>query len=309
MPPMPQPPARRAAVHGNQVIIETAEQHAARALAAAYNQARREILDLILQMWSRLQAGALPPTPERLLQLMRQVGMLDQIDARLRQLERDAGVILRGVVVDASEMGLDAVRRELNTLPRDVRQAMQPFSRIDTALVERFLPLALEDAHLATGTLASTLRRELQTGILQGESFPDLVRRMLNADASIWTRGQVSAELGVRRMVIHANNAARLDYLRQARRDIPELGKQVVASIQANTTETCLRAHGQVRPLDDNFELTGEPRFADAMMHTPFHWRCRSAIAAWHPAFERGTLTTAAMRASAAEELARRRRQ
>lgn len=306
MPPMPRPPARRAAIDRSQHIIETAEVQAARALAAAYNQARRELLDAMLQMWSRLQAGALAPTPERILQLIRQMGMLGQIDTRLRQLETDTGLILRGVVVDASERGLDAIQRELGTLPADVRQAMRPFSLIDTALVERFLPLALDEAHLATGSLANMLRRELQVGILQGESFPALVQRMLGADQSVWVRGRVSAELGVRRMVIHANNAAKLDYLRQARRDIPELRKQVVASIQSNTTETCLRAHGQVRLLDENFELTGEPRFADAMMHTPFHWNCRSAIAAWHPIFERGGMTTSSMRDDAAAELRRR---
>lgn len=307
MPPMPRPPARRAAIDRSQHIIETAEVQAARALAAAYNQARRELLDAILQMWSRLQAGALAPTPERLLQLIRQMGMLEMIDGRLRRLEEETGVILRGVVVHASEQGLDAIQRELATLPVEVRQAMRPFSRIDSVMVDRFLPLALDNAHLAVGTLNSTLRRELQAGVLQGESFPALVQRMFGVDQSVWARGRISAELGVRRMVIHANNAARLDYLRQARSDIPELQKQVVASVQADTTETCLRAHGQVRPLDENFELTGEPRFADEMLHTPFHWNCRSAIAAWHPVFERGGMTTSSMRDDAAAELRRRR--
>ena len=293
----------------NQALMESLEAKAARQTAMAYNQARRELLDSLLSLWSRIETGAIEITPARLLEMVRQANLIAEIDARLLELERQHGVVLRDVVNFASEAALQQVERELALLPKEIREGMRPFSRIDAVMVERFLPIALADAHNATTATALTLQRELQAGILQGESFPSLVKRLMGAttdEPSVWARGRTSAELMTRRTVIHANNAARVDYLRQAEAEIPGLQKQVCAVIQSNTTECCLRAHGQIKPIDEPFDLTGQPRFADRMMHTPFHWNCRTAIVAYHPVFERGGLTTANMRASAEAELRRR---
>ena len=58
-----------------------------------------------------------------------------------------------------------------------------------------------------------------------------------------------------------------------ARRDGPDaLDKQAVAAIDERTTECCLLVHGQIVPLDEDFTLTGRPRFADKLQWTPFHW-------------------------------------
>lgn len=57
------------------------------------------------------------------------------------------------------------------------------------------------------------------------------------------------------------------------------LQKQVVAALDERTTDCCLRAHGQVVDLDADFELRGEPKYADRLQWTPFHWYCRSSIA------------------------------
>jgi len=64
--------------------------------------------------------------------------------------------------------------------------------------------------------------------------------------------------------------------------------KQVVAGLDNRTTDCCLQAHGQVQPLDKPFRLTGEPRFADLMDWTPFHWYCRSSVALYLPVFDDG---------------------
>lgn len=57
-----------------------------------------------------------------------------------------------------------------------------------------------------------------------------------------------------------------------------EYRKQVVAAIDERTTECCLMAHGQVRRWETDFVLQGEPRFADHLPWTPFHWYCRSSV-------------------------------
>ena len=55
--------------------------------------------------------------------------------------------------------------------------------------------------------------------------------------------------------------------------------KQAVAVIDARTTKTCQRVNGQIRELNEPFELTSTPRYADEMDGPPFHDYCRTTIA------------------------------
>lgn len=54
---------------------------------------------------------------------------------------------------------------------------------------------------------------------------------------------------------------------------------QAVAALDSRTTECCRRVHGQVQPLARSFQLSGTPRYADALPHPPFHRFCRTAEA------------------------------
>ncbi|MGB5050249.1 MAG: phage minor head protein [Caldilineaceae bacterium] len=298
-------PSRAETLLRNQLAMERAEASVARQVAAAYNQARRELLADLLTRW--LGPGTL--RPEEALDLARRLGLLHAIDARLLELEREAGAILRGVVVDAEERALEAIEREMALLPGSLRGNLRAFTRLNTAMVEHFVPIALSDVGMATTLLAGTLRRELQAGLLQGEAFPELAARLLNAEGSEWaSRGATSAERLTRRLVIHAENAARSEYIKQAAVGIPELKRQAVAHVGGNTTETCLHVHGQIVGIDEPFDLGSyTPQFAQKMMHTPFHWNCRTAVAAWHPRFEAGGLNTANMQKSAQAEIKKRR--
>lgn len=64
--------------------------------------------------------------------------------------------------------------------------------------------------------------------------------------------------------------------------------KQAVAGLDENTTDCCLQVHGQIQPLDGKFHLTGTPRFADELEHTPFHWHCRTSIVLYLRAYDDG---------------------
>jgi hypothetical protein len=55
--------------------------------------------------------------------------------------------------------------------------------------------------------------------------------------------------------------------------------KQAIAALDARTTDCCRRVHGQVVGLNEQFRLTGTPRFAGRMRAPPFHWYCRSTLA------------------------------
>jgi len=81
--------------------------------------------------------------------------------------------------------------------------------------------------------------------------------------------------------------------------------KQACAAIDERTTDCCLRVHAQAVPLEGNFRLTGEPRYADEMQWSPFHWWCRTSVALL-PADEVGDDVTGWMRGAADAELERR---
>lgn len=295
-------PTRAAATDRNQSIIETAEARAARSVAAAYNQARGELLAALIEGWTG--TGAL--RPEDAAQLLRQLALLQQIDGRLLALEREVGAILRNILSSADDIAFQNIRRELELLPSAFRPSLS-FARFETQLIEQFLPVAMEDLTLGTSALRSTLRRELQSGLLQGESFPNLVKRLMNtSEPSAWRNGQLSAERMTRRTVIHANNASKQHYIAEARREVPTIQKQAIAAINSATTQCCLRVHGQIQPPDKPFELTAEPRFARHMMHSPFHWNCRTSIAMYHPSFESGDMPTGKLREKAQAEIKKR---
>jgi hypothetical protein len=82
-----------------------------------------------------------------------------------------------------------------------------------------------------------------------------------------------------------------------------QLGRQAVAAIDERTTECCLMVHGQVVKMGQPFHLTGEPKFADYVDTTPFHWNCRSAVSLYHPAMEAIGVPTEKMREAARAEL------
>ncbi len=60
---------------------------------------------------------------------------------------------------------------------------------------------------------------------------------------------------------------------------ITEFKRQSIAALDERTTDCCLRVHGQVVGLNEDFRLTGTPRFADRLRNPPFHWYCRTATA------------------------------
>jgi hypothetical protein len=59
----------------------------------------------------------------------------------------------------------------------------------------------------------------------------------------------------------------------------PVWHKQAVAAIDDRTTDCCLQVNGQTVPMDDEFVLTGTPRYADRLGWPAFHWYCRTSVA------------------------------
>lgn len=301
-------PTRDRVTERNQLVIETAEVRAARQVASAYNAARRELVATLLERWT----GTPTLTPNQQADLLRRLGILQVVDGRMAQLERSVGVILRDSLNSVSELAVEQVARELMLLPATLRPDMAQFTMVDTELIERFVPVVTDEIRSITQATLLQLRRELQNGLIQGESLPNLVSRLMAATPTgegpaTWRNGQLSAERMVRRTVITANNASKEAALAKVNAaGGVQVQKQAVASVGPRTTKCCLRVHGQVRDIGQPFELTAEPRFARQMQHPSFHWGCRTSTVMYHPVFEEGALTTASMRTSAAAELRRR---
>lgn len=278
------------------------ENDLARAVAGAYETARRDLVGRLMDAY--LGLGDAPSAAE-IRRLALDANLIGAIEQRLVALERETGLVLRGGLVSIGDEAFGAALAEIQLMARALDIRFFPFAI--NPLLEMVVGPAIDQVPGVVATLRTTLLAELRSGLAQGERMGDLARRVLGQDDSLFRRGMTSAELFIRRLVIQSENTAKLMFYDNAATMIPGLQKQVVAAIGDRTTRCCLAAHGQIKPLDEPFVLMETPRFAPTMMASPFHWNCRTAIAAYHARLEeRSSLTTVMMREQARLELMRR---
>lgn len=277
-------------------------------LAQMYDAARRELLAELADWYAR---NGSPSTPTELRVLAGQVYRIRAIDKIIKRLGDDVAGYLEDHLPGALRSGFEAAYEDVQYLARELRVNVRRealFAGLDDQLAVMVDGVIGQVPNLVE-PLAGTLRFELQYGLTQGDSFVQIVQRLLAADigaqgASFFRRGATSMALFSRRAVIDANNASRQLVYERAQRSLPRMQKQVIAAIDGRTTECCLRAHGQIQPLDRPYKLTGQPRFAAEMMFPAFHWNCRSSSVAYLADFEEGSqATTARLRAEARAEL------
>lgn len=278
------------------------EERAARALLAAYREARGTLRDRLLAWWEDHQAqGGL--TPLQMRRLSRDRALLAAIEFVMADLGEDVQRELRTYLAQTQELAFESAEREVFLYARELPGVARPRVSIPRGTVA-VVETAVEQVPNVVDATRQALTAELRRGLIAGESFPDLVQGVtqlrLTDRASAFRRGRNSAELFVRRSVIEAENASRQLFYEEASADVPGLQKQAVAVLTPETTETCLIVHGQIQQLNDPYELRGTPRFSDTIMYPPFHWNCRTSSVGYHPDFEEGaTITTQAMREAA----------
>lgn len=226
-----------------------------------------------------------------------------------------------------------ALRRQLVAAAARVAQRAEAFARDDLGrlapLIDAPLPVApavaasaaararLTDAEIARAMqwldgiggliLAEATRLEV-SGAAPDVAIARLLAPGLASDgrASIWRQGRARGDLAVTDFVFGLDSGGRGAIYQEAQPRGIRFEKQAIAAIDRRTTQCCLNVHGQVRPMDQPFDLSGTPQFAPQMMGPPFHYRCRSVIVLYHPAVERVGPTTAELRASARQEATRR---
>jgi hypothetical protein len=279
----------------NTRFLDGLERDAVRDIYAAYERARNELLGIITQRRNALYTRTFTGEERtRLRELARDVTLFRQIDARMATLRNRIGEIAEAAWRRAVDGAGAITQGELDFLLTglDVGQFFYSLTMVDFTSVELGLQRALAKLMTSQTAVATVLKSGLRVGLLRGESFDDLVKRLLAEDASVFVRGRLSAELGARRNVIAANNEGKDAIYRLWAPQIPGLGKQTVAAIDENTTECCLLVHGQIQPITGLYRLDGQPRFAALMKVPPFHWRCRTSSVAYHADFEKGAKVT-----------------
>lgn len=280
-------------------------------LANLYDAARRELLATLMDWYAKMGS---PNTPDELRVVAGRVARIKELDARIKQLSTDIADYFKDQIPAAMDIGLSNAERDIELMSKALRTSVKQetlFAGIDPQLASVVESVVARIPGIVE-PLSGQITFELQYSLTQGDSFDQIVQRLLGKDlgpqgASFFQRGATSMQLFSRRSVIDANNASRQLVYERAAQTIGKLQKQAVAAIDDRTTECCLRVHGQIADLDKPYKLTGTPRFQDEMMFPAFHWNCRTSSVAYHPAFDeaaKGTeASTEAMRAAASKAL------
>lgn len=279
-----------------QAVLLRQEEETVTAVLSDYEAVLRKLRADFMNVYESLPEN---PTPGQVRSLANDGRLIQAIDARLKELQTGFTATLRRAISEITRRAMLDAQSEVILLAKALGVPLGSFG-IDSML-EVIAKAVIDQIPGEIDNLRRLLTAELRQGLIAGESFPDLSRRLfqsvpVDGKASVFKRGMNSAELMVRRLVIEANSNSKLISLERGAELVPGLQKQAVAHLGSTTTDTCIKVHGQIQNVDEPFELTGEPRFARKMMASPFHWRCRTSVVAYHPDFEKtSSLTTAQM--------------
>lgn len=193
---------------------------------------------------------------------MRQAQNLTTVLDVLRELRASVEDVMRAALASAALAGLDQARVDLAVygLPNTVAP-YRTEQELAAAMAQYDAQAAAVQATWATtGDMTQIVGDEERVGILS----PAPVIR----EGARW--------LGIALLVAYAGATAEM--LERTRRQ-EDFMRQAVAAIDERTTDCCLRVHGQVVGMNQDFHLTGTPRFGEYLRNPPFHWYCRSSTA------------------------------
>jgi len=183
---------------------------------------------------------------------------------------RDALTVLRRELQVAMTESLDMATEEAARAAREVlaanglpQVAVQTQNGLTLEAWMQSVDDQIQKVHIAAST------RMLDESALLGDA----------GHAGVLTPGPVIRE-GARYLTASSNHT--YDEMMQQAVEEGEYFRQAVAAIDERTTDCCLQVHAQVVGLDEPFNLTGTPRFADEMEDPPFHWFCRTSVALVH---------------------------
>lgn len=169
------------------------------------------------------------------------------------------------------------------------------------ALLERGNKLLIKrhasSARRYAGEAQRHIRRQLAIGVVRGESFDDLIRRLSSLaprklmDATVdpitgAARGMLqlpksSAARLVRTEAIHAYNTFHTETIAEIAEEDPEIGKRWDASLDRRGCPNCRDLDGEVVAVGEKFRMGGVE-----VDHPPLHPQCRCACVPWHESWK-----------------------
>ena len=174
----------------------------------------------------------------------------------------------QSILDDAAEMGTTQAKRELMVYGLQLGEGREDRAPVLIADANQVVLSALDAQLNGVRALAlNGLASEDDPLILgDAERVGMLSPNPIIAAGALW--------------VAHVALGAYTSTVQSATRDSGnEFKRQAIAAIDERTTDCCLQVQGQVVGLDEDFKLTGTPRFADELRNPPFHWWCRTATA------------------------------
>lgn len=132
------------------------------------------------------------------------------------------------------------------------------------------------------------LQSALTQSILQGESVPDIAKRVAR---TVSTRGYADSVRYARTMITGAESAGRQDAYERAESMGIELEKEWIATLDDRTRHTHRELHGERRPLDEEFS-NGLMYPADPSGDDEEVYNCRCTTKAQLKGFESDTVTS-----------------
>jgi len=232
-------------------------------------------------------------------------GELEGLKKSAEEINRMHGTVILGLARMFAQRQLGMAREAVPGVAgfEDVSAAVE-------ATVKRILRLKLGEAvWVETGKMKLVV--EMNRMSASGEDAQAIYERllameMMDGRVSVWRSMTNSMFLASDRMAWDLAMAIVQAYLEKAEQlsvTKQHWQKQAIAAIDERTTNCCLQAHGQTQALDKPFRLTGTPRYADEMQHSPFHWYCRTSVTLYLPEFEESGIRTEEMRQAARDEI------
>lgn len=214
--------------------------------------------------------------------------------AIFNELRQQTGIEVRAILRAAQDIGATQAGKEIAAwdLP-DPLGVLTRLQEIENAVAS--VESVVDDQARSVLALAATGRLEEEQAIGDGTRLGIVTPTPATRETSTW----------VTVVVFSAWLSVITQSLRQAHKE-DEFQRQLIANTgDDRTTETCLRAHGQVVGLDEKFTLTGQPRYANKMFGVPFHDYCRSSVVLVHREFTDDDLTVSMRDAAKARLKAR----
>ena len=223
--------------------------------------------------------------------------LTDRLRAGNSPINRAYRVVIRSLRRNLNDT--QAIVDALETLEDSVRVASGTFykraSAIGLAQAKRDLKIYdLGDPDAVAGGVAEAIKSSVSVVKEQGNKVISLARADLGDELILGDdsrQGVLRPSTVLGEMAFWLTAVSVLSYVAGTKRKMPEVVRQAVAQIDGNTTDTCLNVHGQIVGENEDFHLTGTPRYADDMYNPAFHRGCRTAVAHILPKYVKPDVT------------------